>query len=178
MILMMFFQFVIGLTDVYVAGYLGTDIMAAVGLEAAYTFSRRRQRDPEFRQRVLTAYEYRCAACGYDVRLGNRELGLEAAHLKWHQAGGPDVEVNGLALCALHHKLFDHGAYSITPGRAVQVSELAHGARGFNEWLLAFHGQPLRQPQSPRYVPEEEYVSWHQQEVFRGPAREVQAMAT
>ena len=60
--------------------------------------------DPEFPQRVLTAYEYRCAVCGYDVRLGNRELGLGAAHIKRHEAGGPDSEVNGLALCALHHK--------------------------------------------------------------------------
>lgn len=31
MILIMFFQFAIGLTDVYVAGYLGTDVLAAVG---------------------------------------------------------------------------------------------------------------------------------------------------
>ena len=31
MILMMFFQFAIGITDVYVAGYLGTQVMAAVG---------------------------------------------------------------------------------------------------------------------------------------------------
>lgn len=30
-IFMMFFQFSIGVTDVYVAGYLGTDILAAVG---------------------------------------------------------------------------------------------------------------------------------------------------
>jgi multidrug resistance protein, MATE family len=34
MILIMFFQFAIGLTDVYVAGYLGTDILAAVGYVA------------------------------------------------------------------------------------------------------------------------------------------------
>ena len=51
--------------------------------------------------------------CGYDVRLGNRELGLEVRHIKWHQAGGPDTEVNGLALCVLHHKLFDCGAYGM-----------------------------------------------------------------
>jgi multidrug resistance protein, MATE family len=39
MILMMFFQFAIGLTDVYVAGYLGTDIMAAVGYVAQLYFT-------------------------------------------------------------------------------------------------------------------------------------------
>ena len=102
---------------------------------------------------------------------------MKRPHIKWHQAGGPDIEVNGLALCVLHHKLFDHGAYSLTLGRKVQVSELAHGTRGFSEWLLAFHDQPLRQPQSPRYLPEEEFVAWHQREVFRGPAREAAATA-
>ena len=151
---------------------LHDDILAAVGLDPLYSVSLRRQRDPEYRQRILTAYEYRCAVCGYDVRLENRELGLEAAHIKWHQAGGPDTEVNGLALCVLHHKLFDCGAYSVTLGRNVQVSELAHGTRGFSEWLLDFHGQPLRQPQSQRYLPEDEFVAWHRREVFRGPARE------
>jgi len=94
------------------------------------------------------------------------------------RCGGPDIEVNGLALCALHHKLFDHGAYSVTLGRAVQVSELAHGARGFNEWLLAFHGQPLRRPQSERYLPGNEFVVWHQREVFRGPARQLVTTAS
>ena len=31
MIMIMFFQFAIGITDVYVAGLLGTDVLAAVG---------------------------------------------------------------------------------------------------------------------------------------------------
>jgi putative restriction endonuclease len=40
-------------------------------------------------------------------------LGLEAAHIKWFQAGGPDIEANGLAMCSLHHKLFDLGVFTI-----------------------------------------------------------------
>lgn len=94
---------------------LHEDILAAVGLEPAMTTSVRRKRDPKFRQRVLTAYEYRCAVCGFDVRLGSVSVALDAAHVKWHQAGGPDTEDNGLALCSLHHKLLDLGAYTITP---------------------------------------------------------------
>ena len=42
--------------------------------------------------------------------LDQETLGIEAAHIKWHQAGGPDTEDNGLALCTLHHKRFDRGA--------------------------------------------------------------------
>jgi predicted restriction endonuclease len=34
-------------------------------------------------------------------------VGIEAAHVRWHSQAGPDVVANGLALCALHHALFD-----------------------------------------------------------------------
>ena len=43
------------------------------------------------------------------------------------------------------------------------------GQFGVGEWYA--------QPQSPRYLPEEEFVAWHQREVFRGPAREAAATA-
>jgi putative restriction endonuclease len=39
---------------------------------------------------VLTAYEFRCAVCGFDVRLGAASIALDAAHIRWRQAGGPD----------------------------------------------------------------------------------------
>jgi putative restriction endonuclease len=70
---------------------LHQDILNAVGLtlETAVT---RRKRDPAFRQWVLKAYEYRCAVCGFDVRLGSVSIALAAAHIRWHQAGGPESE--------------------------------------------------------------------------------------
>jgi len=148
------------------------DILQYVGLNINTDQVVRRRRDPDFRVRVLTAYEYRCAVCGYDVRLGSRELGLEAAHIKWHQAGGPDVERNGLALCALHHKLFDRGAFTLSPEREISVSQFAHGTRGFSEWLMSFHGRYLRTPQHRDYLPSQDYLKWHRKEVFHGPSRE------
>ena len=147
------------------------DILDAVGLNIHVETITRATRDPQFRVRVLTVYGYTCAVCGFDVRLGETALGIEAAHIKWYQAGGPNIETNGLALCILHHKLFDRGAFTIALNRQVQVSEYAYGARGFTEWLLAYHGKPIRPPQSPHYLPKEEYLHWHMQQVFRGPAR-------
>lgn len=38
---------------------------------------------------------------------------LEAAYILWHQAGGLDDFCNGLAVCPLHHKIFDKGALTI-----------------------------------------------------------------
>ena len=61
-------------------------------------------RDPRFRKNVLEAYDERCAVCEYDIRFGDRLLGLEAAHIRWHSHEGGDVAPNGLALCSTHHK--------------------------------------------------------------------------
>ena len=62
---------------------LHQDILDAVGLDLAFTETvTRRKRDPAFRGKVLTAYEFACAVCGFDVRLGNQPIGLEAAHIQ------------------------------------------------------------------------------------------------
>ncbi|MBD3322374.1 MAG: restriction endonuclease [Chitinivibrionales bacterium] len=151
------------------------DLLQAVGLDLDRQVISRAKRDPDFRNRVMTAYEYRCAVCGFDVRLGSSQLGVEAAHIKWHQAGGPDVVPNGLALCSLHHKLFDRGVFTVSKELQIQVSEHAHGTSGFEEWLLAFHGKQLRAPQRPDYYPKADFLRWHFREVFRTPARYVRS---
>lgn len=150
---------------------LHEDILDAVGVELDYSVRQTKKRAPEFRARILKAYEYSCAVCGFDVRLSNREVGIEAAHIKWHQAGGPDVEQNGLALCVVHHKMFDRGAIGLSLDRKVSVSEHAHGTQGFSQWLLAFHGRPLREPINSAYLPQNAFIDWHLREVFRNPAR-------
>ena len=108
---------------------LHEDIAAAVGIdldeeeipEAAE--QERQARDPEFRSRILTAYEYRCAITGWDLRVGNTSAGIEAAHIRWHVAGGPSEERNGLALNALHHKLFDLDGEPVLLGSVNDITE-------------------------------------------------------
>ena len=129
-------------------------------------------RDPNFRVNILRAYEYRCAVCGFDVRLGNTPVALEAAHIQWHQAGGPDEPINALALCSLHHKLFDRGAFTLSNQLQILVSDDAHGSVGFEEWLLRFHGTEINFPQRQSYYPDGNYTGWHVREVFQGNPRE------
>jgi putative restriction endonuclease len=147
---------------------LHQDILNAVGL--TLETAAKKKRDPALRQRVLKAYEYRCAVCGFDVRLGSVSIALDAAHIRWHQAGGPDVECNGLALCVLHHKTFDLGAFTVENG-VLLVSDQANGTTGFNESLMAFHGKPIRTAQRPEWHPEPGHLEWHGREVFKGEAR-------
>jgi len=131
-------------------------------------------RDPKFRQRVLQAYEYSCAVCGFNIRLGNAPVALDAAHIKWHQSGGPDTECNGLALCSLHHKLFDRGAFALRYYEGqfkVKVAQQAYGTSGFEDWLMRYHDKNIRNPQSPEYNPNGSFAEWHWREVFREPSR-------
>jgi putative restriction endonuclease len=144
------------------------DILNAVGLTLETVG--RKKRDPAFRNRVLKAYEYRCAVCGFDVRLGTVSIALDAAHIRWHQAGGPDVENNGLALCVLHHKTFDLGAFTVADG-VLLVSDQANGTTGFAESLMAYHGKPIRPAQHPDWRPMPHHLAWHKEEVFKGEAR-------
>ncbi|MFD0675978.1 MULTISPECIES: phosphorothioated DNA-binding restriction endonuclease [unclassified Paenibacillus] len=145
------------------------DILDEVGLD--FSVRRKRKRDPNFRDRILKAYEFSCAVCGFNVRLGHNLVAIDAAHIQWHQAGGPDTEENGIALCSLHHKLFDRGVFTITGERELLVAEQAHGTHGFEEWLMRFHGKKVRSPIHPVYKPKENFINWHIREVFRGPAR-------
>ncbi|WP_373228837.1 phosphorothioated DNA-binding restriction endonuclease [Cohnella sp.] len=145
------------------------DLVEEVGFQLLLETKRRR--DPDFRNKILRAYEFSCAICGFNVRLGHNLIAVDAAHIQWHQAGGPDIEENGVALCSLHHKLFDRGVFTITGERQMLVAEEAHGTQGFEEWLMRFHGKRIRSPIRPVYHPKDAFIEWHIREVFRGPAR-------
>ena len=111
------------------------------------------------------------AICGYDARLGNTDLGLDAAHIKWHAAGGPDTPNNGMALCSFHHLAFDRGALSLNEDLRILVSKDVHGQNHIDQLLLRYSGKPLRTPQDGEPFPEPTYLEWHRHEVFWAPVR-------
>ena len=124
----------------------------------------------QFRQRVLEAYGRQCAVCGFAVADTGTRFALDAAHIKWSQARGPDEIQNGLALCALHRKLFDEGVFTVrTEDLRVTVANGLSG-RGFDEWLGRFDGRRMRvTPSADRNRPTPEFLRWHCREVFRSP---------
>lgn len=150
-----------------------SEILQAVDIERPPQILETRKPLSNFRKNVLRAYEYKCAVCGFDVKLGTSSIALEASHIKWKSHGGPNEEVNGLALCILHHKLFDLGAFTLSKQLQIFVSDDAHGTKGFKEWLMDFHGQTINLPQRPSYYPAEEFINWHVRDVFTGNYREL-----
>jgi len=128
----------------------------------------RKVRDPLFRQQVLRAYNYECAICGFNMRHDNASVGLEAAHIKWKQHGGPCEIPNGLALCAIHHKAFDKGSIGLDENMQVLVSEAVNGSGIVGQLFWDFAGKQIALPMVKGNYPREGFVEWHRREVFRG----------
>lgn len=149
------------------------EILDAVDLDIykVINLNYKNKRDPDFRNKILNAYEHKCAVCGLSLQMQGLYPVLEAAHIKWHQVLGPDVENNGIALCSIHHKLFDRGAYTLDENNTILVSEYIYG-EGLGDWLLRYHGSQLSYPIRTDYYPLVEFKNWHKKEVFRGKPRE------
>ena len=127
-------------------------------------------RDSRFRKAVLEAYEERCAVCEHDIRFGERLLGLEAAHIRWHSHDGADSVPNGLALCSVHHKALDYGALGLESklgGFHILISSRVHGSSPSAKSLLGLACTPIRPPARPFDVPDHRFVAWHREQVFR-----------
>jgi putative restriction endonuclease len=132
----------------------------------------RRRRDPRMRELVLTAYEYQCAFCGYDGRIGAVPVGLEAAHVRWWAIDGPDDIDNGLCLCSLHHKLFDKGVLGIGDGHRILVSQRFVGrSPAARDHVIALAGRPLTGPQPGTAPVAAHHRTWHTRQVFHGAPR-------
>lgn len=79
---------------------------------------RQRMHQPEFRARVLTAYESRCAVC-----VLKKVPLLDAAHITADSsAQGLPVVTNGLALCKIHHAAYDEHILGISPDYVVHIN--------------------------------------------------------
>ncbi|MGW5493697.1 phosphorothioated DNA-binding restriction endonuclease [Streptomyces olivaceoviridis] len=165
------------LLDLHFPPSLHGELCEAVGLdleptEAEQLSAVRRQRDRRMRELVLTAYEYRCAFCGYDGRIGAVPVGLEAAHVRWWAFGGPDETENGLCLCALHHKLFDKGVLGVGDDHRILVSQRFVGhSPAAREHVIALAGRPLIGPQPGSRPVAAAHRDWHARQVFHGEPR-------
>jgi putative restriction endonuclease len=164
------------IVDAHFPDSIRGDVLDAVGLVQVESMGKpkdpQRRRDPAFRAKVLLAYQYRCAVCGHDLRMGQQSIGLEAAHIKWFQANGPDEVPNGIAMCSLHHKVFDLGAFKILPETYQMVfSQHLNGSEAASQRMLAYHGSAMILPQAKEYLPHPNNLDWHSRQVFKNPAR-------
>lgn len=154
------------------------DVLTAVGLDpdlvlgstaGVSDLAERRRRSARWPQQILAAWDRQCAFCGYDGQLGGTPVGIEAAHVRWFNLGGPDTPDNGLALCSLHHKLFDRGAVGLSRGHRIRVSELFSARTDAAKRIYDLHGKQLT-PRRGTTLPAVEHIDWHAGQVFKGVA--------
>jgi putative restriction endonuclease len=162
------------LVDTHFPGTVAPDVLMAVGLdpellEGGTTPPRDRRRSSAWPAAVIESWDRQCAFCGPHGATGGAVVGIEAAHVRWFTLGGPDDLDNGLALCSLHHKLFDRGMLGLDDDLAVVVSRRFSARTPQGRALYDLHGRPLR-PRPGTPLPAERHVAWHREQVFQGTA--------
>ena len=163
------------LVDAQFPRTVAPDVLIAVGLDPDRVFASGSARAPDAERRrssswplaILEAWDRQCAFCGYDGQLGSSSVGLEAAHIRWFNLGGPDDLNNGMALCSLHHKLFDRGALGLDQEYRILVSTVYSARTEAAKRVYDLHCRPLR-PRHGTALPAVEHGMWHGREVFRG----------
>lgn len=140
----------------------GSDVLCRTGDQVSG-----RRRSAGWRTAVLQAWDRQCAFCGYDGQFAGASAGIEAAHVRWFAFDGPDTLDNGLALCALHHKLFDLGALGLDPGLRVLVSAGFTARTTSGRAVYDLHGLELS-PRPGTPVPAAGHLRWHADQVFKG----------
>jgi putative restriction endonuclease len=153
---------------------IAPDVLEAAGLDPADVLGSAdgmpaapRRRSQQWRSAVLQAWDRQCAFCGYDGQLAGATAGIDAAHVRWFTFDGPDSLDNGLALCSLHHKLFDLGVLGLDLRLQVQVSAAFSARTSAGRAVYDLHGLPLR-PRPGTLVPAARHLEWHHREVFKG----------
>jgi putative restriction endonuclease len=110
-----------------------------------------------FRGQVLPAYRDQCAICQLkELRL------LDAAHIVGDlEERGDAVVTNGVSLCSIHHRAFDHDLVGIDPNYTVRVSPrlLEDDDGPMLELLKGFDAQPLLVPGQLALRPDRERLA-------------------
>jgi putative restriction endonuclease len=130
-------------------------------------------RSTAFRRVVVKAYDYTCAMCRIRVFTPEGRAVVVAAHIvPWSESHNDDPR-NGLALCGLHHWVFDQGLVGVARDYRIQVSPViptdAEGTKPL--WLLAEN--ELHLPGDHTLRPAKTALRWHRKNVFcdSAPAR-------
>jgi len=139
------------------------DLPAGERREVIQTITRK-IRDARFRANVLRAYDHRCCMCGLQLDL------LDAAHIiPVEHSRGTDETKNGLSLCALHHRAFDHALVTVQTDYSVRCSEKSFGELrkigwdgGEKEFRTMLRDQILLPPKRELY-PAPDYLKFGQE---------------
>ena len=116
-----------------------------------------------FRVLVTDVYQRRCS-----VTQERTLPALDAVHIKPFGKSGPHSVSNGILFRSDIHKLFDTGYVTISDDYHFEVSKRIREEFENGRDYYAMHGRLLYLPPDRRLRPGSGYVSWHNENVFRG----------
>jgi putative restriction endonuclease len=117
-----------------------------------------------FRIAVLDGFGRRCAITG------ERTLPiLDAAHIKPWAVGGENRPGNGVLLRTDIHRLFDLGSVTISRDHRFEVSPRLREDYENGRVYYDLHGQALRHPKHPAFLPSADALDWHHQNRWACP---------
>lgn len=140
------------------------EISKILGLKS--TLAQINKCDFEFKEKVLRAYDYKCAVCNFDGSLNGDFFALEVAHIKWKQFNGPSSVANGLLLCSLHRKALDKGVVTLEPDMRLKISSSLGGGDTVKKLFWEYDGKMINLPLKVEQSPLDEYLKWHSKNVF------------
>jgi putative restriction endonuclease len=141
--------------------------VAAEVLEQEHRFATPRLIRPRlgqgiFRVAVTDAYGRACSVTGeHSLPV------LEASHIKPYAQEGPHEVSNGLLLRADLHRLFDQGYLTVMPDNRLKVSQRLRADYDNGRTYYPMDGQLLKLPQTNAEWPSPEFLTWHNERVFR-----------
>jgi len=120
--------------------------------------TKQRLHQPEFRGRILRAYETQCAVC----TLKHGRL-LDAAHIIGDaEDGGEPIVTNGMALCKIHHAAYDADLLGVSPDYVVHINAdllQEHDGPMLRHGLQEMNGRPLTVPKLVREKPDKDRLA-------------------
>ncbi len=134
--------------------------------ETSYSMQVSRKKQGFFRNSVLASYQNVCCISGVKF-----DKLLVASHIiPWSKNKKQRLNPsNGLCLSVLHDKVIDLGLITVTPDFVVEASaklkELADDPFSQKN-LHSIHGKKIRLPE--KFVPAQEFLEWHNENVYQG----------
>ena len=111
-----------------------------------------REGQADFRNKLIKAYNGRCAVTGYDL-----ELAVDAAHVRRYNGRHTNFIQNGILLRKDLHKLFDCGVFGIRPGDL----SIAINDRASRSMYADLSSMRLTPPSVPAFSPDLNLLAEH-----------------
>lgn len=125
----------------------------------------KKSRNSAFRRLVVRSYLERCCVCGMKLVTSSGISIIDAAHILPFSKFHNDDLRNGLALCKIHHWLFDRGIISVDQYYRTIVSRSIETEEP-EKAITEFSKKEIILPHEPKRYPSQVALEWHRGNVW------------